>query len=280
MLRKSFTLINSSDEYLRGDLRYREDARDVPAIIICHGFKGFKDWGFFPYTAEVLADAGYATISFNFSRNGIGSDPNNFTELDMFAENTYSHELQDIESIFQAIKNGKLGNGIIDKDMIGMLGHSRGGGVALLYCSQNSGISTLVTWSSISKVDRYSDEDIALWKKQGFLEIENKRTRQMMRLNRCLIDDIEKNKNNFDILLAASKIDIPCLVVHGEQDEAVPLSEGQQIFENLSGIDKQLEIIEQGSHTFNITHPMDSRSVQFETALDLTENWYDKYLIY
>ena len=48
MLRKSFALINNDNEYLRGDLRYREDARNVPTIIICHGFKGFKDWGFFP----------------------------------------------------------------------------------------------------------------------------------------------------------------------------------------------------------------------------------------
>ena len=280
MLRKSFTLINPSDEYIWGDLRYREDARDVPAIIICHGFKGFKDWGFFPYLAEILADAGYATMCFNFSRNGVGSDPYNFTELDKFADNNYSHELNDIDVVFQAIKNKKLGSGIINTENIGILGHSRGGGVALLYCSRNTEISALVTWSSISTVDRYSKEELSSWKDRGYLEIENKRTKQLMRMNRILIDDIEKNKNDLDILSAASQIDAPSLIIHGEMDEAVPLAEGQQIFDNLTTEEKQIEIIEQGSHTFNITHPMDIRSVQFETALDLTESWFDKYLVY
>jgi len=280
MLRKSFTLINKSNEYVRGDLRYRDDSRDVPAIIICHGFKGFKDWGFFPYLSEILADAGYATICFNFSRNGVGSDPFNFTELDKFADNNYSHELSDLDIVYQAIKDKKLGNGIIDTERIGLLGHSRGGGVAILYCLRNPHISALVTWSSIATVDRYGDTEISLWKKRGYVEIENKRTRQVMRLNRILIDDIDKNRKDLDILVAASKIEIPVLVIHSDQDEAVPLAEGQQIFENLLSPEKQMEIIENGSHTFNITHPMDSRSAQFETVLDLTESWFDKHLAY
>ena len=280
MLRKSFTLINKSNEYVRGDLRYRDDSRDVPAIIICHGFKGFKDWGFFPYLSEILADAGYATVCFNFSRNGVGSDPFNFTELDKFADNNYSHELSDLDLVYQAIKDKKLGNGIIDTEKIGMLGHSRGGGVAILYCHRNPNISALVTWSSIATVNRYGDAEISLWKKQGYVEIENKRTKQVMHLNRILIDDIDKNRKGLDILVAASKIEIPVLVIHSDQDEAVPLAEGRQIFENLLSPEKQMEIIENGSHTFNITHPMDSRSAQFETTLDLTESWFDKHLAY
>ena len=101
-----------------------------------------------------------------------------------------------------------------------------------------------------------------------------------MRLNRILIDDIDENRKDLDILVAASKIEIPVLVIHSDQDEAVPLAEGRQIFENLFSPEKQMEIIENGSHTFNITHPMDSRSAQFETVLDLTESWFDKHLVY
>ncbi len=280
MMRKSFTLINNSDEYIRGDLRYREDVRDAPAIILCHGFKGFKDWGFFPYVSEVLADAGYATVGFNFSRNGIGSDPLSFTELDKFADNHYSHELDDLHLVCQAIRDKKLGDGIIDTNKIGMLGHSRGGGICLLYCHRNGGVSALVTWASIAFVNRYTAEEIKLWKKNGFTEIENKRTKQIMRLNRILIDDIEKNKKDLDILNAASKIDLPVLIIHGEQDEAVPLDEGREIYNTLTTPEKQFEIIENASHTLNITHPMDSRSDQFETALDLTESWFDKYLAF
>lgn len=280
MLRKSFTLTNGSDEYIRGDLRYREDSRNVPAVIICHGFKGFKDWGFFPLLGETLAKAGYATIIFNFSRNGIGSDPVSFTELDQFAANTYSHELADLNTVYDAIKNGELGNGIIDQDNIGLMGHSRGGGVSLLFAAEHPELTTLVTWSAIATVNRYSPSEIVEWKERGFSEIENRRTKQIMRMNTSFIEDIEKNKDRLDILKAASQIEIPTMVVHGENDESVPSTEADQIYDNLSSIEKQLEIIEGGSHTFNITHPMDSRSPQFEIAMDITENWFDKYLNY
>ena len=278
MLRKSFTLINGSNEYIRGDLRYREDSRNVPAVIICHGFKGFKDWGFFPLLGETLAKAGYATITFNFSRNGIGSDLVSFTELDQFAANTCSHELADLDTVYSAVKNGELGNGIIDNENIALMGHSRGGGIALLFAAKHPELTTLVTWSAIATVNRYSDTELDEWKKRGFIEIENRRTKQLMRINRHFIEDLEKNKDRLDILKAASNIEVPTMIVHGENDESVPSGEADQIYENLSSPEKQLEIIENGSHTFNTTHPMDSRPPQFEIAMDITESWFDKYL--
>ena len=278
MLRKSFTLINGSNEYIRGDLRYREDSRNVPAVIICHGFKGFKDWGFFPLLGETLAKAGYATITFNFSRNGIGSDLVSFTELDQFAANTCSHELADLNTVYSAVKNGELGNGIIDNENIALMGHSRGGGIALLFAAKHPELTTLVTWSAIANVNRYSDSELDEWKKRGFIEIENRRTKQLMRIDRHFIEDLQKNKDRLDILKAASKIEIPTMIVHGENDESVPSGEADQIYENLSSPEKQLEIIENGSHTFNTTHPMDSRPPQFEIAMDITESWFDKYL--
>jgi predicted alpha/beta-fold hydrolase len=42
-----------------------------PAIVVVHGFKGFKDWGMFPPLAERLARAGFATITFNVSGSGV-----------------------------------------------------------------------------------------------------------------------------------------------------------------------------------------------------------------
>jgi len=56
MMRKCFTLINSHNEIIRGDLRFRESNKNSPAVLLCHGFKGFKDWGFFPLLAETWFD--------------------------------------------------------------------------------------------------------------------------------------------------------------------------------------------------------------------------------
>ena len=113
MIRKSLTLQNKFDEDLLLDLRYDEGTREAPTIVIMHGFKGFKDWGFFPNLASRMIASGYATVCFNFSRNGIGNDLKKFTELDKFAENTYSHELADMETVLEAIKSGNVGNDFI-----------------------------------------------------------------------------------------------------------------------------------------------------------------------
>ena len=78
----------------------------LPTLVILHGFKGFKDWGFFPYAAEFLANRGFAVITFNFSMNGVGQNLLDFTELDKFARNTYSREQENVAKIIGEIKGG------------------------------------------------------------------------------------------------------------------------------------------------------------------------------
>jgi alkanesulfonate monooxygenase SsuD/methylene tetrahydromethanopterin reductase-like flavin-dependent oxidoreductase (luciferase family) len=60
----AFELANRRGDPLRGDLRWVEAPRPAPVVVVCHGFKGFKNWGFFPYTGERLAQADVlATLS-------------------------------------------------------------------------------------------------------------------------------------------------------------------------------------------------------------------------
>jgi dienelactone hydrolase len=47
----------------------RETAR--PAVVVVHGFKGFKDWGLWPQLAERLARAGVSAVTFNLSGSGV-----------------------------------------------------------------------------------------------------------------------------------------------------------------------------------------------------------------
>ncbi len=91
----------SSEEGLpiRIELRRPEASPPRATVIVCHGFKGFKAWGFFPHLAERLARAGYEAVTFDFSRNGIGDNPTEFSRLDLFAGNTYSHELADLQTV-------------------------------------------------------------------------------------------------------------------------------------------------------------------------------------
>ena len=93
---------NKLGNNLIADFRYNEKAEKLPLLIFCHGFKGFKDWGGFPYMFGELAEKNIFCVSFNFSYNGVGEsgeDLLNFTRLNLFAENTFSRELNDLASI-------------------------------------------------------------------------------------------------------------------------------------------------------------------------------------
>jgi len=278
MMRKNISVTNSVSEIIRAEIYHRPAIKDAPAIIICHGFKGFKNWAFFPFLAESLAQADYIALTFNFSRNGVGPDLQNFTELDKFEENTYSHEVSDLKCVIDAIASGEIGNGLIDTEKIGLIGHSRGGGIGLLHAQNDPRIKSLVTWSAIATVERYTPEQIKLWKNQKHLEFENKRTGQMMRVGLDLLKDIQKNKKQLNIISAAENLETPTLVIHGQADESVPVEEAQTIFDHLASPSKELMIIEGGTHTFGARHPMESMPEELQTVFELTESWFDRFL--
>src|SRR3954468_14441695 len=78
-----------------------------PAVVVLHGFKGFKDWGMFPHLAERLARAGFTAISFNVSGSGV-DDAGEFSLPHRFGHNTYSAELEDLARVLDAITMGEL----------------------------------------------------------------------------------------------------------------------------------------------------------------------------
>src|SRR5512143_489800 len=53
------------------DVRTSDRAEPRPAVLIVHGFKGFKDWGMFPPLADRVARAGFTAVSFNLSGSGV-----------------------------------------------------------------------------------------------------------------------------------------------------------------------------------------------------------------
>ena len=94
---EAFNLPCTDGLTIRGDVYLAESPRG--SVIICHGFKGFAHWAFFPYVARSLAEEGINAITFDFSGSGIGRDRESFTETEAFAGNTFSRELEDLELI-------------------------------------------------------------------------------------------------------------------------------------------------------------------------------------
>jgi dienelactone hydrolase len=235
---------------IRGDIYPAESS--LGTVIVCHGFKGFAHWAFFPYLAQTLAENGLTAITFDFSGSGIGPDRESFTQPEAFAGNTLSREQEDLENLVDYARRMKLING-----KFGLLGHSRGGGSAILFAAAaGTDVSSLVTWAAISFPNRWSSEDVTTWRRRGHTDITNSRTGQIMRLETDILDDVEAHgKTKLNIEAAAGKIKVPWLIVHGTGDETVPSSEAERLHSLSPGL-STLRLIEGANHGFDAKHPL------------------------
>lgn len=276
-MNKDFVLNTKKNEKIRITAYGYENLETASCLIFVHGFKGFKDWGFWPYAGNYFAAKGFCVLSFNFSHNGIGDNPTELTELDKFANNTFTLELDEMNQLLDAYLNNFFGSKCNKK--LGILGHSRGGGESLIFSSRRKEISAVVLWASVANFNRYSKRQEREWRKNGFFEVLNTRTNQMMRLNVCLLDDIENNKNDLlNLEKAAANLNKPMLIVHGEQDLSVKIEEGEQIYNWSDKKLTQFYKIKATGHTFDVTHPFEKSNPKFESVLDKTLRFFNNHI--
>lgn len=237
-----------------------------PAVLVLHGFKGFKDWGMFPVLAERLARAGVTAVTANVSGSGV-DDEGRFTQPDRFGHNTFSTELEDVARVVGALAAGDLG--VAPPTALGLVGHSRGGGIAVLQAARDRRIRTLVTWAAISSVERWSPEDQASWRERGVKEIVNARTGERLPLYPDVLDDIARHAtDSLDILAAAARVRVPWLIAHGTADESVSPLEGRALHAAQPGA--TLLEVDGAGHTFGAAHPWKGPTPEFERVADAT----------
>jgi dienelactone hydrolase len=238
-----------------------------PAVVVVHGFKGFKDWGLWPSFAERLAQAGFSTVTLNLSGSGV-DDTGEFVYPDRFGHNTFSAELQDLRRVTDVLAAGELG--VVPPTSLGLLGHSRGGGIAVLQTATDARVRALVTWAAISTVERWPAAQRASWRAAGVNDVKNARTGQVLPLYTDVLDDIERSGDALDIEAAAGHIRVPWLIVHGSEDEAVAVFEGKRLADAAPAETARFLEIEGGGHTFGAAHPWRGTTPALERVTDAT----------
>jgi pimeloyl-ACP methyl ester carboxylesterase len=242
---------------------------------VLHGFKGFKDWGMFPPLAERLALSGFTAVTPNLSGSGV-NDEGEFTLPEQFGHNTFSAELQDVGTLVDALMDGRLG--VPAPTALGVVGHSRGGGVAILQAARDARVRALVTWAAIAGVERWPLDQRTAWRAAGRTEVRNARTGQVLPLYTDVLDDIEQHAAELDIEAAAQRIAVPWLIIHGTNDESVGFSEAELLKGANSRRSTRLMPVEGGGHTFGATHPWRSGTPQTDTVFDATIEWLASHL--
>jgi uncharacterized protein len=274
MQRVPFVLPGARNGPIRGDAYLPERARGAPVVVACHGFKGFKDWGFWPPTGQAFAEHGLALVTFNVSGSGIGEDFQQFTDLDRFEANTIGKEVEDLGIVIDALASKAVPLSGADARKLGVLGHSRGGGVALVRASRDPRIRSGVTWAAVSSFLMVADAEGQAWRERGYLEVENARTRQIFRVGSQLLEELETHGEALDPVLAAGRIQVPFLIIHGSQDESVSVQAAHRLSQALDPVRGKLLVVEGAGHTFGAQHPFSSPTPALRLVLDRTISWF------
>ncbi len=273
-------LTTPSGAVLRGDIRWKPSAGPgpLPVVIVCHGFKAFKDWGPFPHIGRRLADQGFVSIVFNFSHNGIGVDPRKFTEHELFERNTISLEIVDVRTILDAIARAALPCDRMDPARIGIVGHSRGGGIALVTAREDLRVHAAVLWSSVSTFSRYSPEQVKRWQEKGYMELHSVAGKSTFRMGIDLLTDAQNNRERFDLVAAAAHLGRPLLIVHGTEDVPVKIREAELLYDNADKHLTQFVRLDGVGHMYGAKHPYRTESATLTHIVELTGAWLHSVL--
>ncbi|XCF06394.1 alpha/beta fold hydrolase [Tamlana crocina] len=255
-IEKNIVLEGKHGKPILADVFFEENNTPKPIIIFCHGYKGFKDWGAWDLMAKAFAASGFFFIKFNFSHNGGTVDqPIDFLDLEAFGNNNYTKELDDLQTVMEWVSNGFPFKNEANTGNINLLGHSRAGGIVTIKAEEDHRIKRVI---SLAGVSDYASRgpisgDAEKWKKEGVKYVVNGRTKQNMPHYYQFYADFKNNEERLTIKRAVSKLNIPFLIIHGNEDPTVLVSEAHNL--KRWKPDSTLKIIEGADHVFGASHP-------------------------
>ncbi len=260
------------------DVFYRKDGVKKPVVIFSHGYRGFKDWGPFNLIAHKFAESGFVFVKFSFSHNGTTIDnPMEFVDLEAFGNDNITIELDDLGVVVDWVFSDRfvVSANDMDKERLYLLGHSRGAGISILKANEDSRVKKLCTWASLNEVGKYwTAEQLEQIKRDGVIYLPNKRTNQMMPIRWQMYEDYNNNQERLSIPKAVKQLQIPMLIIHGTQDETVPVSNAMEMHSWYKG--SRLFLLEGGNHNFGGKHPWNETSLNedMEDVLRETVEFY------
>jgi pimeloyl-ACP methyl ester carboxylesterase len=222
-------------------------------IVFVHGFMGFMDWGAWHLVRDFYNQAGYDFCRFNLSHNGTNiAQPSEFADLEAFGQNTYSFEVADTLSLIAHLEATHQ-----TWERIHLIGHSRGGGTAILasqHWNFQSGLGKICTWAGICDIARRfpTGPELLDWEKTGTRFVKNGRTNQNLPQAYGLYADFLANREKLDILKAAQILAEKLQVFHGDQDLSVPLAEA---YELATAAGAEVTELAGADHVFGAQHP-------------------------
>lgn len=245
-----------------GTLLVPDWTKPLPAVILCHGFKGDRNQTHIKAIAEELTRTGLVTLRFDFTENpGESSLP--------FQDMTVSYELEVLDQAVNFIKVQKE----IDPKKIGLAGHSLGGLVVAWYAANHPEIAAVSTLSAVYNFiemwkHAFGEEMTKEMKEKGFAFVFSSHLNKPLKIKEGFYQDAEK----YDMDKVIDNLVCPILVVAGTGDEAVTIDHAQHFYDRAFSKAKELKIIKGADH--NYTNPEHLKEV-----CSTVSQWFAKTLV-
>jgi pimeloyl-ACP methyl ester carboxylesterase len=259
------------------DVHVQEDGKKKPVVIFCHGFKGFKDWGCFGQLGDAFAEAGFVFVKFNFSHNGTTVEaPLDFADLEAFGHNNFTIELDDLGVVLDWVLSPDFEyKNETDPANINLIGHSRGGGICLLKGAEDERVTKIATWASVNEFGKFWNAGaMETIKRDGVIYVPNARTNQKMPIYWQLYENYLANLDRLHIPNAVKRLTQPVVVVHGTNDETVPVSSATELGEWNENI--EVYLLPDANHNFGAKHPCtgDALPADMQLAFNKTVSFF------
>jgi pimeloyl-ACP methyl ester carboxylesterase len=228
-------------------------------VLICHGFKGFKDWGMFPWIADRVAEAGLCAVRFDFSHNGV--EARDFDRLDLFLLDTYARRQEDLAAVAARFPGP-----------LGLLGHSRGGADALLFAAREPRVACVGTLAGVAHPARFPADVEEVLRARGWYPFRNARTGQTMPVARTAVDDARRRS----VERAVGSLGRPLLVLHGSADESVPPEDAADLARWHGAA--EVHVLEGAGHAFGAVHPFAGPTGDLERVVRLAVPFLVRHL--
>ncbi len=236
-MQKKIRFNNSKGQKLSGILNIPEGKGPFPGVVVCHGFGGNKNRPLIEAISEGLEKQGIAALRFDFTGNGESEGK--------ISQGTYTQLISDAKKAVTSLRNQKG----IDKEKIGIAGHSMGGATAILTTAADKRIRCAVTLAPVARTHEYkkhyglSFKMLKALKNSGLVTL--KHGTDLLRLRKNFFDD----HDNHNVLDSARKIKVPVLLIHAKGDRSVEVEDSKDIIEALGG-EKKLIITDTKTHSW------------------------------
>ena len=231
---------NHTGEALAGTLHQPREA-PVGAVIFGHCFTCSRHTGVLRRICAGLCDAGFAALRFDFSGNGQSQG--------QFEHSTWSKQIREMEAAIALMQ--KKG-----APWIGLAGHSLGAGIALLTARRVQAVSAICRLAG--RIRATGPTHFFTSSQQDTLA----RTGEVAFTSRgrelTLNTDFFEDARTYDLEAVTRSLAIPMLVVHGDRDEIIPVSEAH-LAKAANPRKVELIIVAEGDHM--LSRPEHQRQV-------------------